>query len=263
MSLSRRHVRSVALPALAALILAGGLAGCGEAASSSGSATGSGTSAQELVSSGPLSGKTAQQVYAAAMAASTAAPGLHMSGSLRQGQTIGLDLSVVSTRAAGTFVLNGASIKVVKVGSTVYAKPSKAFLAGQGAMGAVFARKIGSKWLKADASLAALTGLGDVTHFTSAADAVSAVMPKNATMTLVPGRTVDGQATTGVRFSLPSPARTGTLYVATSGTPYPLRLESAQLGTLTFTDWGHTAAIVVPAAKDVVDLNKLSLSGLG
>jgi hypothetical protein len=51
----------------------------------------------------------------------------------------------------------------------------------------------------------------------------------------------------------------GTLYVAATGTPYPIaivRSKTANSGAVTFDDWNMSADVTAP--KNAVDLSKLS-----
>ena len=76
-----------------------------------------------------------------------------------------------------------------------------------------------------------------------------------ATLTKGAETTVGGQKA----IALDRPARKGgTLYVATTGKPYPIEIASphgGKAGAVHFTDWGQSVAIAAP--KNAIDLAKL------
>jgi hypothetical protein len=50
----------------------------------------------------------------------------------------------------------------------------------------------------------------------------------------------------------------GTLYIATQGQPYPVRLESVNgKGAIDFLDYGKALNVPIPATDQVVDVAKL------
>jgi hypothetical protein len=71
-------------------------------------------------------------------------------------------------------------------------------------------------------------------------------------------KTVDGVETIGL---VDDGADGGTLYVATVGEPYPIRVEpsNADDGAMAFSSFGKSfPELKLPAAGDVIDLQKLA-----
>jgi hypothetical protein len=211
-------------------------------------------------------GQSAAQLLAKARTAADGAAAVQIDGSLTQsGKKLGLKIVAVAGKGlAGDVTIDGAQIRVRRVGVITYAQLSAKFLASQGPMGASLGQLLGNKWLKADDSIAAAAGLGNLNSFSSASSAMDISIPKNGKFTRVPGKDVGGVPTTGVEFASSSSAKqAGTLYIAATGEPYPMLLESPTLGTITLSNWGKTVPIMAPKAKEVVDLGDLGLAGLG
>src|SRR5579862_6674590 len=96
--------------ALAVLVLAGAiLAGCGDGATSNGEAS-----------------KPAAQVVHDAVAAATAAKGVHVSGSIESGgESLTLDFHIdEGTGGAGSMTEQGLAFRFVRVGAKAYIKGS-------------------------------------------------------------------------------------------------------------------------------------------
>jgi hypothetical protein len=197
-------------------------------------------------SSGAASNGVASKSPEAILSAvSTTVAGLHsahVSGGITQNsQRVALDLSVVSGQGGtGSMSVNGASFKIVTVGQEAYINGSAAFwrMAGSGSSAAAL---LSGKWLKGPASgqlatLADLTNLGKLFN-----DLLSSHGPL-----------VKGQITTvrGVKV-VPLTDRTkgGTLYVATTGKPYPIEIfkSGSQGGQVTFDRFNQPVSLTPPA----------------
>ena len=107
------------------------------------------------------------------------------------------------------------------------------------------------KWLEGSATtgqLAALTTLTDLQQFFSGA------LDSHGTLTKGAETTVNGQKVVAIKDN----AKGGTLFVATTGKPYPIELQSpanGKDGTVNFDDWNKTVTIVAP--KGAIDISKL------
>jgi hypothetical protein len=242
-----------------AVLLAGALslAACGQATD------GSSAKPAAAVADAVFPGLSADQVLAKTTAAATSATAVHLDGELTQeGKKLGFNLTLVMGKGSvGTVSIDGSKIGVRRVGLITYAQLSKEFLATQGPMGTSLGQLLGDKWLKADDSIAAAAGLGGLTGFDSPTAAIHQNIPKGAVLARVAGKDVDGAATTGLKFT--SAKQSGTLYIAATGEPYPLLLESPTLGKISLSKWNKKVAVVAPKAKEVVDLGDLGLAGLG
>jgi hypothetical protein len=223
------------LPTLAASVLAlAALVGCGE--SSSG---GNGVSA-----------KSAAQIVAAAQAAADGASSVHVAGSIVSGSTpIALDMELASGAGGrGQLSENGVSFELIEVGGYVYIKGSRAFYSH--VAGSAAAQLLDGKWLKAPASsptFSSLTSLTDLHKLLGSTLGSHGALTKGAT------GTVEGQPAIAVRDA----TRGGTLYVATSGTAYPLQIAKggSSGGKISFSDWNKPVTLKAPA--NAIDLSQL------
>jgi hypothetical protein len=222
---------AAALPAL--LLLAAALAACGSSASSNN-----------------ISSKTAAEILAATKLAAEGASAVHVSGSIDNGgRPVGLDVNVLAGRGArGRLSENGLSFELIQTGGSVYIKGSPAFYRHVG--GAAAAQLLQGRWLKAPASspeFASLSSLTDLHRLVDTALSTQGSVAKSGTAT------VNGQRT----VALVNSSKGGTLFVATTGRPYPIEItkEGANGGSLSFDRWDKPVVLTVPAgALDITHL---------
>jgi hypothetical protein len=221
---------------LAALVLTVAvLAGCGGGSSSNGVAS-----------------KSAADIFVAAQAAATGASAVHMSGTIMSGGApITLDLHIVSAKGGtGHMTEKGAGFDVVRIGNKVYIRGSEAFF--RGIAGAAAAQLLKGKWLVGSATtgeLSAFTSLTDLRKFFVGA------LGSHGTLTKGRETTVNGQKVIAVTDT----SKGGTIYVATTGKPYPIELDSpgnGKQGKITFDGWNRTVTITAP--KGAIDVSKLN-----
>ncbi|GGV50030.1 hypothetical protein [Streptomyces griseoflavus] len=266
-------MRRTALAALAlAAVTATGLTGCagGDKESTGSPADRAGQStAKEPKSSPkpeePFAGLTGGQIAEKAFAATTAAPSLRMKGSVpddASGGAIEVDMALDKRgECAGTMGMDGqGEAELIKTGDTVYLRYDEKFLRAQsegeprGEVDAAVALLAG-KWMKTSATgadaedLAGFCDLGEVLGGAEKGDADAA---RGAVTT------IDG--TPAITLTAQDGEDRFTLYVATEGEPYLLRLDSASAtdpGTLSFTDYGTPVAAKKPTGE-ILDLDTLS-----
>jgi hypothetical protein len=220
-------------PLLLALVAAL-LAGCGSSASS-----GNG-----------VASKTPTQIVDAAKAAAAGAASAHVSGSIvSEGKPISLDMELVAGKGGkGRIAVEGLSVNLIEVDKAVYIDGSTAFYTHLA--GAAAAQLLQGKWLKVPASNAnfasfsSLTDLGKLVG--STLDAHGALSRATTTTT------VEGHEVVGV-----TDAKGGTLYVATTGTPYPIEIakDGASGGRIVFDKWNKPVTLAPPAGS--VNINQL------
>ena len=186
---------------------------------------------------------------AATKAAADSATSAHVAGSIVSGGSpITLNLDVASNGGRGQLALNGLGFELIQTGGTVYIKGSSAFYRHIG--GAAAAQLLQGKWLKAPATtpeFASISSLTDLHRLVDATLASHGTLVKTATTT------VAGKSVVGVTDQ----SQGGTLYVATTGKPYPVQIAKggAGGGTLTFDRWNQTVSITPPA--NAIDLAQL------
>jgi hypothetical protein len=229
------HVRlpPAARLALAPLLAAAVLAGCGSSSSGNG-----------------IAAKSPEQIVAAARGAADGAATGHVAGTVRsEGKPLAIDMELVKAKGGrGSITLDGVSINLVRVGGAVYINGSQAFyrrIAGPAA-----AKLLQGKWLKAPensgnfASLASLTDLSKLIDTTLASHGKLA---RDGT------RTVDHQKVVAVT----DVSQGGTLYVATVGTPFPTGIvkDGGGGGRITFDRWNKPVTLTAPA--NAININQL------
>jgi hypothetical protein len=209
------------------------LAGCGGGSKSNGEAK-----------------KTPEQVVTDARQAALAAKGVHVSGSITdQGVPLTLDITIVRSKGGkGAMSERGLRFQLIRLGDKVYIKGSDAFYKQFAGAAAAF---LHGKWLVGSATsgdLAALAPLTDVGRFFRSVLSRHGKLKNDGEVTRRGEKVVAIEDTT----------QGGTLYVAATGTPYPVEIESAgggKQGSVTFDHWDETVAIVAP--KGAIDITKL------
>jgi hypothetical protein len=216
---------------LALLLLATTLAGCG-GSSSNGEAS-----------------KSPSAILADARQAALAAESVRIVGAVHNaGERISLDLSVAQGGGGGTMTLDGSKVDVVRVGNTAYVRADAGFYQRSG-VAAAHRRLLAGKWVKVSTTspnYAELVSLTDLYAFLTQSLTARGKVMKGAVTT------VEGQKAIELRSS-----HGGSLYVATSGKPYPLEFTSrvAPAGTIKLSSWGSAKLPATP--KDAVDITSL------
>jgi hypothetical protein len=235
------------LPAVTALVLVAALlGGCGGSSSSSSSGNAS--------SGNGIAAKTPAEILAAAKTAADSASSVHVAGSIVSGSSpITLNLQLVAGKGGrGQISENGLSFNLIQVGGSVYISGSPAFYKHFG--GPATAQLLEGKWLKAPSSGGSFSTLGSLTNLSQLLDTALAdhgVLKKGSTTT------VAGQQV----LSITDAVHGGTLYVATTGKPYPIEITKGGKtgGKITFDRWNVPVTITAP--KSSIDLAQLESHG--
>lgn len=224
-----------AVPTLLVVALAPALAGCGGA-----SPAGNGVASQPPA-----------RIVAIATAAATAAESVHVAGSiLSEGKPISLNMELDAEKGGkGRVTLGGLSVDVVNVDRAVYVRAGSAFYSRFA--GPAAARLLQAKWLRGSnvsGPLASFTSLTDLRKLLG-----STLAGHHGGLARTSATTVNGKRAVGVTDA----AGGGTLYVASTGTPYPLEIIKGGpgAGKLVFDRWNQPVSLAVP--PDPVDLHQL------
>jgi len=227
----RPRLSPSASPLALALASAALLAGC----------AGAGASGNGLTADSPA------QIVAAAQAAASAAASVRVSGSIvSEGKPISINMELVARQGGqGRVVLKGIRFRLVGVDGAVYVSGSTAFYTRFA--GAAAARVMRGKWLKgaqsgAFRSLASLTRLGSL---------LGSALSDHGPLSRAAGATVEGRRAVAVSDA----PRGGTLYVASTGTPYPLEIVERGGGRLVFARWNQAVTLSVPT--DAINIHQL------
>ncbi|MET9380006.1 hypothetical protein ABZY09_02700 [Streptomyces sp. NPDC002928] len=260
--------------ALAALCLAtaatAGLTGClsgqDKADDKPGKANASNASdtSQSAKPKDPFAGLTGGEIADRALKATTGASSLRMKGDIADDEsdgTIRIDMALnKQSECAGTMSMGGqGNADLIKTGDTVYMKYDEAFLRAQSE---------GESKSDTDAAVALLAGkwtkmaakgqdAKDIAGFCDLDSVLGGAEDVNSDATRGQTTTVDG--TPAIVLHEKDGKDRYTLYVATEGEPYLLRIDSTTAkdpGTLTFSDYDKP----VPAQKptgEILDLDAL------
>jgi hypothetical protein len=171
------------------------------------------------------------------------------------GSAMTVDLSVAARAAGGTLEVNGGKAEVRVLGGRLYLKGDWAFWdALRKGAGEDFA----DSWIEVSKEFgpqsAGLLGL------VPASTVLDKLAPTEASWTEVPGRKLDGTETVGLR-RLQS-GHGDTVYVAKGKPAYPIGIELAQGGLLTFSQWGKPVKAPAAPPEPVLDATEVTLRGL-
>jgi len=198
-----------------------------------------------------VASKPAGAIVAAALAATNSAKSVHVSGTIPEsGRSLTLDLHIAGSRGgSGWMAEKGAKADIIRIGSKAYMKGSTAFWRSFG--GKAAAQIFAGRWIVASATsgnLASLTPLTDLHQFVGGMLGSHGKLAKGATTT------IGGQPVIAVTDT----EQGGTLYIATTGQPYPMELVTTGVsaGKLTFDQWN--AAVTLTAPKGAIDYSQLT-----
>jgi hypothetical protein len=215
--------------AVGALLIAGVVSACG-GGSSSGSSGGNG-----------VASKPPNVIVQEANNAIAHVNSVHVAGSIsNSGVPLTLDLSLVSGKGGkGQLSEGGLTFRVIAVGKDVFIQGTPQFWAHFA--GPTVARLLDGKWLKAPASgqFAAIASLTNLQQLFGKVLLSHGVLKKAGTTT------VNGQQVVAVKDS----TQGGTLYVATTGQPYPVEVlkQGAGGGRIVFDQINQPVALSPPA----------------
>lgn len=232
------RLRSLSLVASLFALALTALVGCGSSSSGNG-----------------VESKSAEEIVKEAKSAADEASSVHVSGSVTaSGSPVTLDLSLATGKGAtGQISQSGSTFKLIIDGSNAYISGSDAFYRKLG--GAAASQLLAGKWLKVPVSTPEFASFDSLTNMRKLLDAALAghgTLQKGSTTT------IGGQSAIAVNDT----TRGGTLYVATTGKPYPLQISKsgAEAGKITFDKWDEPVTISAPANS--VNLSELkSLTG--
>jgi hypothetical protein len=213
------------------LLTAASLAGCGGGGGGNG-----------------VADKNADQIVADAVAAAKAAQTVHVPGKA-SGESLEIDMHLVAGKGGdGHLVVNGLSFDIVRIGDRAYFRGDETFWQQFG--GGDVIELLEGRWVEAPADtgdLASLTPLTDLEQF------FGGVLEDHGTLAKGDETEIGGVAAIAIEDTTEG----GTLYVATEGEPYPLKIDGPDdsPGSIVFDEWNGDHALEAPT--DTVDLEKL------
>ncbi|MBZ3908624.1 MULTISPECIES: hypothetical protein [Streptomyces] len=212
---------------------------------------------------GPFAGLTGGEIADKAVKATAEADSLRMKGEMQDesaGGTVRMDMAMNKKGdCAGTLSMNGeGEAELIKVGDTLYMKYDEAFLRAQSKDSSkeeadMVVDMLAGKWTKTSAKAA---DSKDIAGFCDLDTVLADFEDVNSDATR--GKTTETGGTPAIVLDEKDGKDRYTLYVATEGKPYLLRVVSKSAkepGDLTFTDFDKPVPAEAPKGK-VIDLDK-------
>ncbi|MFJ9374565.1 hypothetical protein [Streptomyces sp. NPDC101455] len=213
---------------------------------------------------GPFAGLTGGEIADRSLTATTGASSLRLKGDIpddESGGTIVIDMALDKKgECAGTLSFQGkGKADMVKSGDTIYMKYDEAFLRAQSdgeskADTDAVVDMMAGKWTKMSAEG---TDAKDIASFCDLNSMLGGAADGNSDATRGKTTTLDG--TPAIALHEKDGKDSYTLYVATEGKPYVLRIDSVSAkdpGTLTFGEYEKPIPAKKPTGK-ILDLDKL------
>jgi len=230
--------RAVVAAALSLLVLCLILAGCGGSSSS-----GNG-----------VESKSPTEILEASKAAASKATSVHIEGTIASsGKPVSLNMELLADKGGqGTISQEGFTIKLIQTNGAVYINGSAAFYNHVG--GAAAAQLLQGKWLKAPANSGELASLAELTNLSKLVDTA---LSGHGTLAKSGTATIGGQKAIGLKDT----TKGGTLYVATTGSPFPLEITKggSESGKVVLDRWNQPVTLTPPAGA--IDVSKLQKGG--
>jgi hypothetical protein len=232
---------------LAAVLFAAGCGGGG----------GSGGGSSSTSPSSGLAAKPAAVVVRDASKAARDASSFHVLGQVHSsGKLLSVDISLVRGKGGtGTVTVGGSKVDLVLVGNSGYMRAGSAFWKKYASQAGAFAQLFADKWIKFPAKggqVGSLTSLVDTSSlFKSLTTSHGKLETKGET-------TYNGQSVVAIH----DVTKDSTLYVAATGTPYPVGLVKTagpDAGTVAFDHWNEPVTLTAP--KGALDFSHLGASG--
>jgi hypothetical protein len=159
-----------------------------------------------------------------------------------------MDLNLATGKGGrGSMSAAGLSFQIVSLGQTAYFSGGQSFWQRFGGQAA--AQLLQGKWLKAPAT----GNFGAFAKLTDMQTLFGKLLTSHGSLTKGSTSTLNGQKVIAINDS----ANGGTLYVATTGKPYPIRVANsgASGGQLTFDRFNESVSLTAPA--NAIDISRL------
>jgi hypothetical protein len=189
-----------------------------------------------------VASETPAEILAASRAAVARAATVHVAGSIvSAGTPISLDMELIAGKGGvGRVALDGYSVRLIAVDKGAYLNGSAGFFRHiLPPASAAAAARLGGRWLKTPARRGNFSWIASLTSLRGLTDAALAAHGRLRRGT--PAR-IDGQPA----IALSDPDSAGRLYVASTGNPYPLELQTSTGGKLSFRAWNQPVSLAPP-----------------
>ncbi|MFD7534945.1 MULTISPECIES: hypothetical protein [unclassified Streptomyces] len=205
-------------------------------------------------------GQSADQIAAKAVEATRQAKSMHMKGNVAQsgGQRVAVDLSVDDQKNCQGTVTNAQAVSDIRhKDATLFLKGNAAYWQNslkQQPQADAIVPKVADKWVRMPASDDQLTGLCDKQGLVAAMDE-----DKSERQGLTRGSTTTIDGTKALELKKNKNGATQSMFVATEGKPYILKVISGgtKSETTLFTDYDKPINPEQPPANQTVDIKQL------
>jgi hypothetical protein len=211
-----------------------------------------------VASGAGASSPSALQIVTSTIAASKTVSSVHVVGSVTTGsQTINLNVRASNSgRGTGTLSINGATVKIVRVGSLVYFNADAAFWTqNAGASAAAFA----GLWVSAPASSSNGKSFAEFLATSTLFDQIlSGSKLSQSTFTMGPNTAIGSVAVYAITGTNKTSGSSGVIYIARSGKPYVVELDktgTSGSGKLTFSAYNQPVHATAP--KHAITIKQL------
>ncbi len=242
------QLRTPAALAVTSVLLLGGVAACSSSTSTSTESPTSVAPSAEATPNG-VQKESADKILESAKAAAKEATSVKLAVVTdSDGTEVRTDLSISDAGSQGTLGQpDGASVEVVSTPDTIYVK-GDAFAQS---LGGEAAAQTQGKWVSIptdNPAAQSFTGLNSIDSF------VDNVLTTPKSLTKGDEKDLNGTPAIALKSDQ------GTLWVATTGEPYPLQIDAPEgtKGQLTLTEWNVPVSISVPPADQVVDITSIA-----
>jgi hypothetical protein len=205
-----------------------------------------------------VASKSGSEILAATRAAARIASSVHITAtsSLANGKVKStLDVSLTRHQGHARSSFLGTSYETIRNGDTIYVKGNQTFaIQLEHVLGVKVPAEV---WLKGSAT-GQFAQLAPLVTLTTEAPLL---IGGRSAVSKGPTTTVEGQP--AITLKQAGKVYTGTLYVATTGQPYPLKLTKTgrETGQTTFTRWNKSITITTPA--NAIDISQLQQAKKG
>lgn len=196
----------------------------------------------------PLSGLSADQIASQAIGNLKTASTVHVTGNVTSsGQTYDLNLALVRARGcAGTMSQVGTgSFKLVVIGTEVWIKPDQQFWKKVGGANASTLKVLSGKYLNVKAT----SEFGSLRAFCSPSELAGNFGGNPTGLVKGSTSTISGQSALQIKKN----GSPGSIYVSETAKPLLLRLSGGSQGTLDFSDYNSSVALVPPPASETLN----------
>jgi hypothetical protein len=197
---------------------------------------------------------TAEQILERARTAMQGAASFRVKGEMTEdGQAVALDFKTKGKDLSGSIGMGAAKAQLLVVGGRQYMKPNEQFWAmmDDPQKAKAVTTLMADRWAKIPAGEESFSQLFNAAN-------VNEMLKNSGKVSKGPQKDIDGVPAIGLLDEGPDG---GTLYIATVGEPYPLRIEAqdAGAGQISFSEFGAAfPELKAPAEGEVVDLGELT-----